>query len=235
MQEVVSDHQPWKNEKNSLLENLIWNPLNICGSANFAGNTRNLQTHLIMSSLFDWIPHQVIYSANLPPIYCTVVLLILSEAGSRSFVSLNLELKLESRLIKLKISRSGKPGLTYVQKQANKSTEIICCWNYILDLTNGNYVTCWKFLQSPRQRWWRRIRERGWGFHQTRQPGWSMCRSAPVMRNTADIYNDKDKYKDIAPGWSMCRSAPVIRKTANKYKYKSRDIATRVVHVLIST
>ena len=55
------------------------------------------------------------------------------------------------------------------------------------------------------------------------------------MRNTADIYNDKDKYKDIAPGWSMCRSARVIRKTANKYKYKSRDIATRVVHVLIST
>ena len=22
----------------------------------------------------------------------------------------------------------------------------------------------------------------------------------------ADIYNDKEKYKDIAPGWSMCRS-----------------------------
>ena len=153
MQEVVSGHQPWTNEKNSLLENLIWNPLNICGSVNFAGNTRNMQTHLIMSSLFHWIPHQVIYSANLPPIYCTVVLLILSEAGSRSFVSLNLELKLESRLIKLKISRSGKPGLTYVQKRQTSLQKSFVVGNYILDLTNGKYVTCWKFLQSQRQRW----------------------------------------------------------------------------------
>ena len=178
-----------------------------------------MQTHLIMSSLFDWIPHQVIYSVNFRPIYCTVVLLIVSEAGSRSFVSLNLELKLESRLIKLKISRSGKPGLTYMYKKRQTSLQkSFVVGNYILDLTNGKYVTCWKFLQSQRQRWWRRIRERGWGFHQTRQPGWSMCRSAPVMRNTADIYNDRDKYKDIAPGWLMCRSAPVIRKTADKYK-----------------